>query len=291
MLTEVQKNRYRDQGFLVLPGFRSADAAAALMARSRAIVAAFEPNGQGSVFTTRDQARNANADFLASGDRITCFFEEEAYAANGELRQPKSESINKIGHALHDLDPVFDRFSRGADMAALAADLGLAEPQAWQSMVIFKPPRIGGEVGWHQDASFLITEPVSVVTFWFALEDATLHNGCLWVEPGGHRGPLRQRFVREGDAVRMETLDTMPWPGGAVAVPLEVAAGTLVCFHGKLPHYSGPNRSERSRQAYTLHVTDAACRWSELNWLRRGPQLPLRGLTAAVPRPGGRAGA
>ena len=291
MLTEVQINRYRDQGFLVLPGFRSADAVAALLARSRAIVAAFEPTGQGSVFTTRDQARNANADFLASGDRITCFFEEEAYAPNGELRQPKSESINKIGHALHDLDPVFDRFSRGADMAALAADLGLGEPQAWQSMVIFKPPRVGGEVGWHQDASFLITEPISVVTFWFALEDATLHNGCLWVEPGGHRGPLRQRFMREGESVRMETLDTTPWPGGSNAVPLEVAAGTLVCFHGKLPHYSGPNRSERSRQAYTLHVTDAACRWSELNWLRRGSQLPLRGLTAAVPRPGSRAGA
>ncbi len=291
MLTEVQINRYRDQGFLVLPGFRSADAVAALLARSRAIVAAFEPTGQGSVFTTRDQARNANADFLASGDRITCFFEEEAYAPNGELRQPKSESINKIGHALHDLDPLFDQFSRGADMAALAADLGLGEPQAWQSMVIFKPPRVGGEVGWHQDASFLITEPISVVTFWFALEDATLHNGCLWVEPGGHRGPLRQRFVREGDSVRMETLDTTPWPGGSNAVPLEVAAGTLVCFHGKLPHYSGPNRSERSRQAYTLHVTDAASQWSGLNWLRRGPHLPLRGLTAAGLRTRGLAGA
>ncbi len=291
MLTEVQINRYRDQGFLVLPGFRSADAVAALLARSRAIVAAFEPTGQGSVFTTRDQARNANADFLASGDRITCFFEEEAYAPNGELRQPKSESINKIGHALHDLDPVFDRFSRGADMAALAADLGLGEPQAWQSMVIFKPPRVGGEVGWHQDASFLITEPISVVTFWFALEDATLHNGCLWVEPGGHRGPLRQRFMREGESVRMETLDTTPWPGGSNAVPLEVAAGTLVCFLGKLPHYSGPNRSERSRQAYTLHVTDAASEWSGLNWLRRGPQLPLRGLTAAGLRTRGLAGA
>ena len=34
-----------------------------------------------------------------------------------------------------------------------------------------------------------------------ALEDATLDNGCLWVQPGGHRGPLRERFVREGDAV------------------------------------------------------------------------------------------
>jgi phytanoyl-CoA hydroxylase len=55
----------------------------------------------------------------------------------------------------------------------------------------------------------------------------------------------------------------------------------LVCFHGRLPHYSGPNRSAVSRQAYTLHVTDAACHWSAQNWLRRGAQLPVRGLDLA----------
>ena len=283
MLTEAQKTFYRDQGFLLVPGFRSPAAVAGLIARARQIVEEFEPSGAGSVFTTRDQARTADAYFLASADRISCFFEEQAFGPDGRLRQPKAESINKIGHALHDLDPVFDRFSRGADMSAVAAGLGLAQPQAWQSMVIFKPPRIGGEVGWHQDASFLITEPVSVVTFWFALEEATLENGCLWVEPGGHRRRLRQRFVREGDAVRMVTLDSTPWPDASSAVPLEVAAGTLVCFHGRLPHFSGPNRSERSRHAYTLHVTDGACRWSELNWLRRAPQLPVRGLAREEP--------
>ena len=275
MLTDVQKKFYRDQGFLVLPGFRSADAVNGLIARTHEIIAAFEPVGAPSVFHTGGYA---DAAFLASADRITCFFEEEAFDPDGAMRRPKAESMNKVGHALHDLDPVFDRFSRGADMAALAADLGLAQPQLRQSMVIFKPPRIGGEVGWHQDASFLITEPASVVGFWFALEDATLSNGCLWVEPGGHRGPLRQRFVRERDAVRMETLDCTPWPDASRAVPLEVAAGAMVCFNGLLPHYSGPNRSDRSRIAYTLHATDARCAWSPLNWLQRGPGLPLRSL-------------
>jgi phytanoyl-CoA hydroxylase len=60
-------------------------------------------------------------------------------------------------------------------------------------------------------------------------------------------------------------------------VPIEVDAGTLVCFHGLLPHWSAPNRSPRSRQAYTLHVTDARCAWSPLNWMRRRADLPLRG--------------
>ena len=122
-----------------------------------------------------------------------------------------------------------------------------------------------------------MTDPISVTTFWFALEDATLDNGCLWVEPGGHRGPLRELFVREGDAVRKERLDDTPWPGSERAVPLPVSAGTLVCFHGLLPHYSAPNRSERSRHAYSLHVTDARTSYAASNWLQPSPELPLRG--------------
>lgn len=277
MLNPNQIARYQDQGFLVLPGFRPSQAVAALRARAQAIAEAFVAAGPASVFTTHDQARTADAAFLASGAGIHCFFEEEAFDAEGRLTRPQAGSINKIGHALHDLDPLFDRFSRGTDMAALAADLGLRAPQAWQSMVIWKPPGIGGEVGWHQDATFLITDPVSVVAFWFALEDADRDNGCLWVQPGGHRGPLRQRFVREGDAVRLDTIDATPWPAIEQAQPVEVEAGALVVFHGALPHYSGPNRSARSRMAYTLHVTDGAAHWSADNWLRR-PDLPLRGL-------------
>jgi phytanoyl-CoA hydroxylase len=56
-----------------------------------------------------------------------------------------------------------------------------------------------------------------------------------------------------------------------------VPAGTLVVFHGLLPHYSAPNRSARSRLAYTLHVTDGAAAYSPLNWLQR-ERLPVRGL-------------
>ena len=59
--------------------------------------------------------------------------------------------------------------------------------------------------------------------------------------------------------------------------PLEAAKGDLVLLHGRLPHFSGPNRSPRSRHAYTLHVIDGACRYLDDNWLVRGPDMPLRG--------------
>jgi phytanoyl-CoA hydroxylase len=216
---------------------------------------------------------------MESANTVRCFFEEEAFGADGALKQDKSLSINKIGHAMHDLDPVFEQFSRGPALAELAADLGLARAQVWQSMYIFKQPGIGGEVRWHQDATFFDSTPITVTTFWFALEDATRENGCLWVEPGGHRGPLRERFVKRGEGAGMEVLDTTPWPDDRTAVPVEVKAGTLVVFHGLLPHYSAPNRSAVSRHAYTLHATDASSHYSPNNWLQRPDTFPARGFT------------
>ena len=277
MLTDEQRAGFQRHGYIVLPDFKSAAEIAALRARAAQIVDEFDPGQGSSIFTTQDQVTATDDYFLRSDNTIRCFFEEEAFDKYGRLRQDKALSINKIGHALHDLDPVFERFSRDPRLAAVARDLGLADALIWQSMYIFKQPGIGGEVRWHQDATFFETTPISVTTFWFALEDATIENGCLWVEPGGHRGPMRERFVRNGDDIKMEKLDATPWPDDSVAVPLEAKAGSLVCFHGLLPHYSAPNRSPVSRHAYTLHATDGRTAYSPQNWIQRSAAFPARG--------------
>jgi len=277
MLSNDQRAQFERDGYIVIPGFKSLEEIAALRQRAAEIVNEFDPNQNRTIFTTRNQVTATDEYFLRSDNTIRCFFEEEAFDADGNLRQDKSLSINKIGHALHDLDPVFERFSRDPKLAAVAQDLGLKDAKVWQSMYIFKQPGIGGEVRWHQDATFFETTPISVTTFWFALEDATIDNGCLWVEPGGHRGPMRERFVRNGDDIKMEKLDSTPWPDDSVAVPLEAKAGSLVCFHGLLPHYSAPNRSPVSRHAYTLHATDGTTTYSPRNWIQRDASFPVRG--------------
>ena len=277
MLTPHQREQFERDGYLVIPDFKNASEIASVRRRAAEIVDQVDPGEQRSIFTTRDQLAATDDYFLRSDNTIRCFFEEEAFDQQGRLRQDKALSINKIGHALHDLDPVFERFSRTPELAQVARDLGLKQAQVWQSMYIFKQPGIGGEVGWHQDATFFDTDPITVTTFWFALEDATLDNGCLWVEPGGHRGPLRERFVRHGDDIKMEKLDDTPWPDAASAVPLEAKAGSLVCFHGLLPHYSAPNRSAVSRHAYTLHATCASALYSPHNWIQRDAGFPVRG--------------
>jgi phytanoyl-CoA hydroxylase len=281
MLSTEQITGFHEDGYVVLPDFKSADELAGLKARALEMASAHDWQSQKTIFTTdrekRKQANAANQYFLDSATTIKCFFEEKAFDGEGNLAQPIEQSINKIGHAMHDLDPVFSAFASGEKLDELAHDLGIKDPLIWQSMYIFKQPRIGGEVGWHQDGSFFYTKPASVLTFWFAVDDATLENGCLWVEPGGHESPLRERFTLIDGQTKMSGIDETPWPGSNKAIPLEVKAGTLVCFQGTLPHYSAENISDKPRHATTLHVTDGEADYAQENWIQRGPDFPVRG--------------
>jgi len=279
-LDATQRRRWEEDGFLVMPNFVGSADCDRLMARAAELLAEFDPATL-SIFSTTDQTHTTDDYFLESGDKIRFFVEDGAVDSDGRLNRAKELAVNKIGHAQHDLDPVFARFSRSPAIAGLAEDLGFTDPRLLQSMYIFKQPEIGGEVVSHQDSTFLYTEPETVVGFWFALEDATVDNGCLWAMPGGHRFGLRTRFVRTDTGVAFKALDDGA-PADGELVPLEAPKGTLVLLHGRLPHQSGPNRSSRSRHAYSVHIIDGTADYPADNWLQRGPDLPVRGFEPLV---------
>lgn len=276
-LTSKQLVQYQRDGFMVLRNFVSHVSCDRLRARAGELVEGFEPGTMNSIFSTQQQSRLTDDYFLESGDKIRFFFEEDAFLTDGTLKQSKEKSINKIGHALHDLDPVFNEFSRTPQLRELVSNLEIVRPLLLQSMYIFKQPKIGGEVTCHQDSTFLYTEPQDIAGLWFALEDATLENGCLWAIPGGHQLGLKSRWVRnEVGGMEFDVFDSSPFREDEL-VPLGVEKGSLIVLNGLLPHKSLANRSEKSRHAYTLHVISSGSHYPADNWLQRSPDMPLRG--------------
>lgn len=275
MLSNAQKQTYSDDGFLVLESFFSSEEISSVRDAATGIVDEFDINTHRTVFRTNDRDSGRDEYFFDSAQAVHCFLEEGALDSDGELNRPKELAINKIGHAMHDLVPAFTKFCRQPKIGQVLRDIGYLAPQLWQTMYIFKQPGIGGEVRWHQDASYLIAGAPGVTGIWIAIEDASRENGCLWMQPGQHKTPLREIYEVDWNSRNgtLKTLDNTPWVSGN-PVPLEVNAGSVVLFNDHMPHYSSQNTSDKSRHAFTLHVSETDSSWPGTNWIQR-PELGI----------------
>ncbi|KAG5913956.1 hypothetical protein E4U42_000751 [Claviceps africana] len=304
-LTPEQLSSFHKDGYLVIRDALLPSTVTSLLRETRSLLEGFSlddhpltrfSTGQG---TTAEHVGDEY--FLTSGDKVRFFLEEDALdddAPATKLTRPKETAVNKIGHGLHMASPVFARLIDDEAMAqtgevspaAVARSLGYADPRCLQSMLICKPPGIGGAVPPHQDSSFLYTDEPSATGFWYALEDATLDNGCLWFLPGSHEwAGVERRLVRRGGAgtgTGTEMVDNEgSWfprgAGGEAArrrggdrrdegyVPGEVEAGDLVLIHGNLLHKSERNTSSKGRIIYTFHIIEGHDRkYDERNWLQ-----------------------
>nr|XP_015857442.1 phytanoyl-CoA dioxygenase domain-containing protein 1 isoform X3 [Peromyscus maniculatus bairdii] len=288
-LSPSQLKKFQEDGFLLLEGFLTADECEAMQQRIGEIVAEMDvPLHCRTEFSTQEDEQlrtQGNTDyFLSSGDKVRFFFEKGVFNKKGNFLVPPEKSINKIGHALHAHDPVFRSVTHSPKVQALVRSLGLQLPVVVQSMYIFKQPHFGGEGGSitvspHQDATFLYTEPLGrVLGVWIAIEDALLENGCLWFIPGSHTSGVSRRMIRAPEGSPATSfLGSEPAWDNKLFVPLPVRRGGLVLIHGEVVHKSEQNLSDRSRQAYTFHLMEAAAGtvWSPENWLQPTTELPF----------------
>ena len=101
---------------------------------------------------------------------------------------------------------------------------------------------------WHQDQGVTheSADKTKLITVWIAVSDATRENGCLQVQPRGHKKGLIPHCNNTQVGIPDELLDQ----DNAKALP--VNSGGIIIFHPLVPHGSRVNHTDGFRWSFDI---------------------------------------
>ena len=270
---QCANNFYKDFGFLVIDNVFKSKECLEIKKRAEYLVKK-DKSKQTVGFSLKKNNHHSDANFLSSAYNINYFYEDEMINDDGTFKDKKINCISKLGHCLHDLDQLFKKYSYDKRLKKLLTVINYKNPTLSQSSFIFKQPFIGGEYLWHQDSTYLLTNPLSCIAIWIAIEDSSINNGCLYVIPASHKEKLRKRVKYVNGKIFKKDLTKTNW-NDRDKYPLCVKTGSIVIFHGSLAHKSSKNLSNKSRNAFVLHFYNSKTEYSVENWLQRPKSFPF----------------
>lgn len=222
MLTFEQINEFKKNGFLVLPGFSSAQFCAAVVAFAKDELARaaqpieFEADTQypGAPLSRLVEGGSTARRLLMASDRHSMLRD---WATTGVL--------NSLLHQL------------------LGAEVFLS--RAHHNCIMTKQPEYSSVTGWHRDSRYWSFARPDLVSTWLALGNEQVENGCLLVLPGSHVWTIdanqldARQFLREDLAENKILLEQ--------AIPVPLQQGDLLLFHSNLFHAAGRNTTEATK--------------------------------------------
>jgi len=229
MISPQQIEFYRAQGYIVVPDLIDADQ----LRRARAIVARLLEGARG--VRAHTDVYDLEPDHTPDSPRVR------------RLKTP------------HRIDPFFRQLiASPAILDVMKALLGTPDVRLTGSKINMKPPKGGSGVEWHQDWAFYPHSNDDLLAVGVMLDDCTLENGAMLVQPGSHKGPVFDHHV---DGRFCGAIDAQASGiDASKAVACTGTAGTVTFHHVRLVHASADNRSTGPR-ALLLYETAAADAW------------------------------
>ncbi len=215
--------RFRQQGFLTLPGFLSEAELEKISQLVDDLLKRPEPEADGMLY-----------DYAEPG---------------GGLEDPKVIQLLLP----FDYQPALFQTELFENAAAIARQL-LGDGIHYRgSHLIDKPPRHDNPTAYHQDEAFW--DPGAeheAIAVWVPLGDAPEASGCMEFVPGSHIGKVLEHRRLGGDP-RVHGLELDGGaPRGAVACPIR--RGDATVHHCRTVHGTGPNRSGARRRSLILNL-------------------------------------
>lgn len=237
-LTDEQFEHYQREGYVVLDGLLAPATVERVKTRLREYV---------------------------TGERTETGFERmlEPAAESGETFPGDGDPVRKFeGVGMVREDDVFRELAFDDGILDVVHRLQGPNLKLLRSAAMLKPPRVGSEKKFHQDAAYYPIHPMDHVTVWIALDEATTENGCMRVVPGGHTdGLLRHEALEYDTDITLTGRDYDV--DDTVALPME--PGSVLFQHCLLPHYTAENTTDDWRRAFILSYMRGRSRFTEEN--------------------------
>lgn len=146
----------------------------------------------------------------------------------------------------------------------------------WHDQLFCKPAQHGGVVAWHQDYSYWTrTKPMTHLTCWIGLDDATKDNGCLQYIPKSHNWELLPVTGLAGDMNAIQTVLSDEQKAMFKPVAVELKKGHCSFHHPLLVHGSYENSTLGPRRAVVVNmIRDGVASYSDEPLLEGIPPIP-----------------